>query len=125
MAMIDTLKRQHPTGIIRSFPRAFQALVAASQTFANFYLLSTGKRAILIGLSAWRVAGQANAVIQIGEGTTQLFPDLIAISGVDNLWTLDDGLPLLEFEATATIATVAAMAAAPNELRVKGTWFEF
>lgn len=131
MSMIDVLKAQHPQGIIRSFPRAFTSLVATSATAATFYTLSTGKRVILVNLGAWRVTGNSQLNLLLGEGTagafTQLIQDLAVLVGVNNSWSLDgpDVLPCLEFEAAITIATDAASLASPNDIRVKSTVFEF
>lgn len=122
--MLEAVLKNYRGGIIRSFPRAFVSIVAAATT-ATLYQLSTGsKRAILISVMITRRSG-GNTFLQIGEGDfTARLPDIPVISTQSETLTIDDGLPIFIFEADITMQAVAA-AAAPDNIRVLGTVYEF
>lgn len=123
MDWLAFLKDQYKHGVVRS-SLDYESIVAAA-TSVTLYTLSTGKTAFLLSLTASNRA--ADSILTVGSGNfTQLIPDLNVLGGTvqPNHFTLDNGLPLKQFE-TNIVGRASVAAADPNDIKVQCSVFEF
>ena len=124
MSMLPSIVELYPNSSLRTFPRAPVSLTVAATTGTLYQLSTGGKTAIIVTLAVSRRAG-GNTFLQVGEGDfTVRLPDLPVVSGQMVGYSIDDGLPLLTFEADITGQAVAS-AVATNDVRVLTTVLEF
>ena len=124
MDWLQLLKDQYKHGVVRSSLAYVSITVGATST--TVYTPSSGKTFFLISVVA-SYRPVTDTILSLGEGAfTQFIPDLNVLGGTvqPNAFTLDNGLPLRQFQ-NPCVGQASAAAVSPNDVRVQATAFEF